>query len=77
VLKLNDFILLKAIFCEALHDAVLAKDEGAIREVLDTRYEEEMDVSNKFVELEPIDTERLYKEHNEQINDEELLRRLI
>lgn len=72
--KLNDYILLKAIFNEQLHNAVMSKDMEKIERLLKTRFAYEME---SFVEPEPIDIERIYKEHVQNINDEELLRRLI
>lgn len=75
MLKLNDWILLKAIFNQDLHNAILEKNEARIRRVIDERYIYEKE--NGFIEEEPVDLERLYKEHNENINDEELIKRLI
>jgi hypothetical protein len=75
MLKLNDWVLLKAIFNQRLSDAVLEKDEARIRQIIDDEYISEKE--NEFIKEEPLDMERLYKEHNENINDEELIRRLI
>jgi hypothetical protein len=75
MLPLNDFILLKAIYNESLHNAVLAKDKARIEKILNERYSFEL--QNGFVSMEPMDTDILYKEHMEQINDEELMKRMI
>jgi hypothetical protein len=75
MLPLNDFILLKAIYNESLHNAVLLKDNARIEAIVHERYSFEL--KNGFVSMEAIDTDRLYKEHMEQINDEELMQRMI
>ena len=68
MLQLNEFILLKAIFNESLHNSVLSKDAGKIQSILDERYTNE--IYNGFVSLEPIDTERLYREHHAAIQND-------
>ncbi|TVY09929.1 hypothetical protein [Paenibacillus cremeus] len=65
MLKLNEFILLKAVFNEELHNAVLTKDQTKISEIVNTRYQYELNI-----ELEPIDVNRLYSEHKKQLKND-------
>jgi hypothetical protein len=75
MLKLNDFILLKAIYNEQLHNAVLAKDRTSIVSIVKECYIGEL--KDGYVRLESIDTDRLYKEHTEQLSDDNMLKRMI
>lgn len=75
MLKLNDFILLKATFNMELSDAVLNKDQEAIEELLNAEYAYE--IENGFVKMEVIDVDRLYKVHLEEINDEEAMKEML
>jgi hypothetical protein len=75
MLPLNDFILLKAIYNESLHNAVLAKDKARIEAIVQERYAN--DIQGGFVRMEAIDTDRLYKEHTEQLKDEQMIKRMI
>jgi hypothetical protein len=52
MLNLNDFILLKAIFNEQLHDAVLEKDADKILGIVNKRYQFEL--QNGFVQQEDL-----------------------
>lgn len=75
MLNLNDFILLKALYNEQLHNAVLVRDRVYIHAIINERYSDELE--NGFVRLEAINTERLYKEHTKQLKDEDMLKRMI
>ncbi|MGC6586165.1 hypothetical protein ACPV3A_14505 [Paenibacillus sp. Dod16] len=75
MLKLNDWILLKAIFNQRLHNAVLEKNEDRIFQLINDEYKYEKD--NGFIGEEPIDMDRVFKEHNENINNKELINRLV
>lgn len=74
-MKLNDFILLKAIYNEELSNAVLDENMKKIQEIIETRYDYELNMG--FIEVETIDTEKLHQVHLEEINDEELMKRMI
>ncbi|WP_145142211.1 hypothetical protein [Paenibacillus sp. Y412MC10] len=75
MLMLNDWILLKAIFNQRLHNAVLEMNEERILNLINDEYKYEKD--NGFIGEEPIDMDRVFKEHNENINNEELINRLV
>lgn len=71
MLKLNEFILLKAIFNEQLHNAVLSKDERLIKEIVFNQYTFEVEngfISNVNAE---IDAEKLYKDHVYQLEHDD------
>jgi hypothetical protein len=65
MLNLNQFILLKAIFNEDLHHAVLAQDAEEINKIVNEKYQYEL--NNGFVEQEQLNTELLYTDHTEQL----------
>ncbi|OPH61759.1 hypothetical protein BC351_00515 [Paenibacillus ferrarius] len=75
MLKLNDFILLKAIYSEELHNAILKRDSAAMNAIVQRDYSEELE--DGYVSLEAIDTDRLFIEYSEILNDEEVMERLI
>ncbi|MCM3130235.1 MULTISPECIES: hypothetical protein [unclassified Paenibacillus] len=74
-MKLNDWVLLKAIFNSRLHDAVMEKNEEGIHQLIDEEYSYEKD--NGFFEVEPLELDKLQKEHNKNISNEELIIRLL
>jgi hypothetical protein len=65
IMRLNEFVLLKSIFNENLHHAVLAKDAEKINEIVNENYQYEL--NNGFVEQEQLNTELLYTDHTEQL----------
>lgn len=66
-MNLTEFILLKAIFNKALHDAVLVKDKTMINHLLATNYRKEYE--NGFFVYTDIDLEFLYTEHLKNLNE--------
>lgn len=74
-MKLNDWVLLKAIFNSRLHNAIMDKNEEGIRQLINEEYSYEKD--NGFFEVEPLELDKLYEEHNENIYNEELIVRLL
>ncbi|WP_145950114.1 hypothetical protein [Paenibacillus sp. Y412MC10] len=75
MLKLNEWLYLKALFNPRLWDAVMAKDEVQVRQLIDDEYAYERD--NGFISNEPMDLERVTTELTESMNDEELIKRLL
>lgn len=61
----SDFILLKAIFCQELHDAVINKDEKTIKYLLATKYEFE----KGFYKHTDINLESLSTEHQMNLKE--------
>jgi hypothetical protein len=68
-IQLNDYILLKAIYDEQLHNAILAKDQASIEAIVNEYYT--INLKYDMVRLETIDTDRLYKEHIKQLKDKD------
>ncbi|WP_158082350.1 hypothetical protein [Paenibacillus ferrarius] len=54
MLKLNDFILLKSIYSEDLHNAILKHDSAAMNTIVQRDYSEELE--DGYVSLEVIYT---------------------
>ncbi|MDH6372833.1 hypothetical protein M2444_004662 [Paenibacillus sp. PastF-3] len=75
MLKLHDWILLRAMFDIEMSDGIMEKNEKKIRQHINDKYSYEM--NNGFFEDEPINTDRLHIDHNKDINNEELIHRLL
>jgi hypothetical protein len=74
MLNLNDLILLKALYNEELHNAILSKDKAAIEAIVIECYLDQL--KGGLSSLESLNTDRLYADHTEQLEDEEMLKRL-
>lgn len=70
MLALKDFVLLKAIFCEELSEAVLSRDEERILGILQERYSFEL--GNGFVVEGSLDLNAIRTEHLEELQDDQL-----
>lgn len=74
MLNIRELILLKALYNEKLHNAVLSKDKATIETIVIECYLDQL--KGGLNGLEDINTDRLYAEHKEQLEDEEMIRRL-
>ena len=82
MLNIRDWILLKAIFCQELHNAVLAKDKEAVKKIILEHYEYEVnegfiynvsgvDAEDTQVTLDSIDLDEISKEHLRAIAEDD------
>lgn len=65
MLSKNDLALLKAIFCQKLHNAILEKDLSKVEEIIQNRY------PGQFFEDTQLDIEYVYTEHKRQLAEDD------
>lgn len=75
MLKLNDFILLKALFDEKLSSAILSNDTEAMVEIIESDYNYEK--YNGFIKDEPLNPQFLFDQHQRDNNDDELKKTML